>query len=168
VALQLQDVLDRTPRFWRALGNKCVGLLKAYAAKGLDFEGRAFPGYSAKYAETKAAGRPKKSGGSAKQAGAGKRQASRQTNPPDLKFSGDMLRDLKVQEADTQGVVFGWSVLGDRLQWNADRGRSLIDMDSTTEVHPQVTEALHDALALDTEEKLEKWAKEPIVINIKR
>lgn len=165
--MNLSDVVDRTPAFWRKFGLRAVQLVRRLAARGLDFQGQPFPEYSAKYAERKAAGRNKKGkSGASKEVGAGKRQASRQVNPPDLRFTGDMLLDLQMLAVDEKGFVIGWGIYGDRAQWNADRGRALFDFGSDTDPHPKIMEAMHDALSIDTDEKLKKWANKPIQIKV--
>lgn len=154
MALRLSDVLTRTPAFWRTLGNKCVRLLKDITASSRDFDGQAFPAYSQAYQEAKT-GRKFK------------RQAST-SGRPDLRLSGDMMRDLKVLQTDAKGTTLGWPTLGDRLFWNAEGGRAVIDFDSPDDPHPSLTAAALDALDMDTEERINKWASEPIDINIKR
>jgi hypothetical protein len=163
--VELSSAVKRDAKFWRLLGDKCVNLLKRITDKGVDFEGNAFPDYSQAYAESKARSRPKKNPGT-KAAGAGKGQASRRTNPPDLRFSGGMMRDLKTSGADANGSDIGWATFGDRVSWNADMGRAIIDLANDADPHPQLTAAVLEAIAIDTDEKLEKWAREPIDITI--
>jgi hypothetical protein len=152
--LKLSDVLQRTPQFWRTLGNKCVRLLKDTTAAGRDFDGQGFPAYSEGYAE-------------AKRARKFKRQASTSTKP-DLRLSGDMMRDLKLLSASKVDAVLGWPTFGDRLFWNAEAGRAVIDFDSPDDPHPRLSEAAEEALDMDTEERLNRWASEPIDITLKK
>lgn len=155
MAIELSSVVERDAKFWRMLGDRCVNLMKRVTDRGVDYAGESFPPYSASYAEAKAAK-------------AMKRQASRRVNPPDLRLSGDMMRDLKTQSADATGAVIGWAAFGDRATWNADMGRAIIDFGNIENPHPQLAAAVLEAISIDTNEKLEKWAKEPININIGR
>lgn len=166
--MELKDIVERTPAFWGTLANKCVGLLKRYANAGTAFDGTKFPDYSPEYAKRKSGGRKTDGGsGAAKKVGAGTRQSSRQINPPNLQFSGDMMRDCKRIAFDGSSATIGWPTFGDRLEWNATMGRSLVDLEGDTP-HPQIQDEVFRALELDTEEKIKKWEKEKIVINIKK
>ncbi len=152
--LKLSDVLQRTPQFWRTLGNKCVRLLKDTTAAGRDFDGQSFPGYSEAYEE-------------AKRARKFKRQASTSTKP-DLRLSGDMMRDLKVLSSSKVDAVIGWPTFGDRLFYNAEAGRAVIDFDSPDDPHPRIMAEAEASLDMDTEEKLNKWLAEPLEIVVKK
>lgn len=166
MALELANVVNRTPEFWKKLGDKCVMLLKAITDKGVDYKGEAFPPYCQEYADQKSKKLPRQKNKTLKEAGAGFRQASTRISPPDLRFSGEMMRDLKTLGADENGSHIGWATFGDRASWNADMGRAIIDFANDAEPHPQLTAAVLEAIAIDTDEKLEKWAREPIDINI--
>lgn len=154
MALELADVVNRTEAFWGTLGAKCINLMKRITDAGRDFEGNPFPPYSSAYSAAKAKGGMK-------------RQASQRVSPPDLRLSGDMMMDLKRLEVSKDGVVLGWATYGDRAQWSAEMGRAVINFNNDSNPHPAVAQALHDALAIDTEEKLKKWASKPIVYNLK-
>ena len=154
MAIKLSDVNNRTTLFWRTLGNKFVRLMKDMTAASRDFDGQAFPAYSQAYQEAKT-GRKFK------------RQAST-SGRPDLRLTGDMMRDLKVVAADKTHALVGWTAWGDKAQWNADMGRAMIDFDSINNPHPRMADAAEQACAIDTEEKLNKWAAEPLEINIKK
>lgn len=153
MALELADVVARSEAFWRSLGSKCINLVKRVTDSGRDFSGAPFPGYSEKYAERKAEGKVK-------------RQASQRVSPPDLRLTGDMMQDLRRLSVSKEGVVIGWATFGDRLEWNAQMGRAVIDFDGNDPL-PYVTQAVHDALAIDTEKKLKAWARKPLAVNFK-
>jgi len=171
VAIKLSDVNNRTTLFWRTLGNKFVRLMKDMTAAGLDYEGRKFPPYSDKQgpAWLAAQGWDNRSYKERKADGvAAPRQSSRQTDPPNLMLTGDMLRDLKVVATNKTHALVGWTAWGDRAKWNADMGRAMIDFDSINNPHPRMADVVEQACAIDTEEKLNKWAAEPLEINIKK
>lgn len=152
--MKLADVVNRTPAFWRVVGNKAVRALKDQTAKGRDFDGAAFPAYKDEYRK-------------AKMAGKFKRQASKSGNP-NLRLTGDMMRDLKVLGIGQRYVEIGWPAFGDRMTWNAEGGRAIIDVDSPNDPHPALQEAVYEALHMETDAAAEKFCREPLIINLKR
>lgn len=85
----------------------------------LDINGKKFKGYSTKY-------------GAAKRANKFKRQASKYANTTAPVLTGDLLKDFgSYFETGKNGVTFGWSTFGKRVEHLADNGREL-----TTESQP--------------------------------
>jgi hypothetical protein len=88
-------------------------------AKARDVNSRSFKGYSKEYGERKRANKFK-------------RQASKYANTKAPVLTGDLLKDFgSYFETGKNGVTFGWSTFGKRVEHLADNGREL-----TTESQP--------------------------------
>jgi hypothetical protein len=126
--------------WWRDVANKLVRAVKEATKRGQGAEG-AFPPYSTKPPPSwmGAQGWDMKTYAEKKAAGDFKRQASRQTNPPDLTLTGDFLRDFKVTDARDNGATVGWPAQGAKVEWNANSGRPV-----STDDQPLVPSALEE------------------------
>lgn len=138
--MTLAEVVKFGRQWWRTEGNKLVRAVKEVTKRGQGAEG-AFPPYSEKAgpAWLGAQGWDNRSYKERKAAGVFPRQASRQTNPPDLTLTGDFLRDLKVTDARECGATIGWPAHGAKVEWNAANGRPV-----STDAQPLAPAALEE------------------------
>lgn len=97
--------------WWKATGEAVQLEVRAQTEKGIGANGK-FKPYSASYAKQK----PK---------GTIKRQANTQVSPPNLELTGEMMLDLKTIDPQANEVSVGWLVWGERVRYNAARGRAL-------------------------------------------
>lgn len=95
---------------WRDIADGAVRAIKKLTDSGRGVDG-AFPAYVASYLKRKTAGKFK-------------RQAS-QSATPDLKLTGDMMRDLKTVSANDTSAVIAWPAHGQKVRWNAESGRAI-------------------------------------------
>ena len=110
MAKPLHTIADLGAPFWRIVAAGVVKRIKQLTAGGQGVSGR-FHAYSDDYREAKAGGEFK-------------RQSSTSSRP-NLMLTGDMMRDLKVIKVDKNGAQVGWSAFGDRMRYNADKGRAI-------------------------------------------
>ena len=78
--LQVKTALGRTAEF-------LIGLIKQRTTRGRDYQGKAFPAYTNVYKEFR-------------------QQAGRQTQFPDLKFSGQMLSSITQKSEPDYAVIY--------------------------------------------------------------
>lgn len=115
----LADIPKLHNTIWREAGDVAVRETKQLTAQGKGAEGQ-FPAYSEDYRRRKSQGwigrngKPKRF----------KRQASYSATP-DLRLTGDMMRDLATLEVTDHGVIVGWAVHGARVEHNAGNGRPI-------------------------------------------
>ncbi len=111
----------------KKIGNIVIQTIKKESKKGIGSDGEKWDSYDDLYAKMKSEGGRKTRG-----ANKGKkrfpRQSSKQTSPPNLRLSGDMMRDLKqIGRATKTNVRVGWPTFGARVIHNIKNGRSLGD-----------------------------------------
>ena len=115
--MTIQQAMTLKAKFWEKVAHKVVKMIKMETMQGKGADGN-FPKYKNSYAKQKAKG-------------TGRRQGNKQVNPPNLRYSGDMMRDLKKLHHDKYGMKVGWASFGKRVEFNADRKRPI-----STEANP--------------------------------
>ena len=107
------------PRQWEKIGIGLISRIRRDAQQGLSQEiGSArFEPYTESYKKKKEKGTPIKG-----------RATDSQTSPPNLKYTGDMLRDITVENPTKNGVIIRFKH-GERVQYNRDKdGRDIFDV----------------------------------------
>lgn len=143
--------------FWRAVGNSAVRMIKDITASGRDFENNPFPPYSREYEEAKRKGK------------AGKRWSSK-SGSPDLRLTGEMMKDLKTQAVTEDYADIGWSTHGDRAFYNAEAGRAVINFDPGAgpddTLHESVLTAMYLSCNAERFKLWDQYAREDINLNV--
>jgi len=107
------------PKQWEKIGIGLIGRIRRDAQKGISQEigGARFEAYSASYREKKAKGTPIK-----------KRPTDSQINPPNLKYTGDMLKSMWIKRPSRSGFILQYKD-GQKVLWNRDKdGRDIFDV----------------------------------------
>ena len=106
----MADKLTREQTFIK-LGETICDRIRTRTRKGKDIDEKKFKKLSRSYA-------------SEKRQGGGIRQRSKKTNPTDLQFTGDMLRDLQVRGSSDEHVTIGWTGSeAEKVRENEKHGR---------------------------------------------
>jgi len=120
--------------FMQDIGNIIIKEIKTQTKKGMAVTGAKFPAYGSSYKKYKAIGGTKTRGEN-KGNKRFPRQSSKQVNPPDLRLTGDMIRDLKhIGMPTDNSIKVGWPTFGQRVKFQQKRktNKRLI----TTESNP--------------------------------
>jgi len=107
------------PEQWKKIGIGLIGRIRKDCQKGYSQDGNKphFEEYSEKYAQ-------KKRGGYAIK----KRAISTQTNPPNLKLTGKMLKTMWVKRPTRSGFILQYKE-GQKVLYNRDKdGRDIFDL----------------------------------------
>ena len=141
---RVADIPRYTPHFWNRIANSVVRKMKEHGAKGgKDASGQTFKKYSDAYRISKGSGKLK-------------RQTSSSTKP-DLTLTGDMWRDLKqIGSATKDGATIGWAAWGDKVEWNAEMGRTITT--DRNPVAPSIQRFIMKEIDRETEKNLKKAA----------
>jgi len=115
--MTIQQAMTLKAKFWEKVAHKVVKMIKMETMQGKGADGK-FPKYKNSYAKQKAKG-------------TGRRQGNKQVSPPNLRYSGDMMRDLKKLQHNKYGMKVGWASFGKRVEFNAERKRPI-----STEINP--------------------------------
>jgi len=114
MAKPLKDIPIVGRPTWRDIADSAVRKIKELTGKGSGVDG-AFGAY------TRAYSRRKSKGGFP-------HQASMSTTP-DLKLTGDMMRDLKTTSVGETFAVISWPSQGEKVRWNTAQGRAVSTLD---------------------------------------
>ncbi len=141
---KIADIPRYTPQFWGKLANDVVRKMKEHGAKGgKDAAGRPFKKYSDSYRSQKGAGKIR-------------RQSSNSTKP-DLMLTGDMWKDLKqIGSATKDGATIGWASWGNKVEWNAEMGRTITT--DKNPVAPSIQRFILKEIDKETSKNLKKVA----------
>ena len=147
-------------QFWIRLGEELCDKIRTRTQKGKDVDGSDFKKLSKWYAKYKKAG------------GRDDRQSSRKTQPTDLQYTGDMLRDLQVRGSSDEHVTIGWTgALADRVRENEERGRFISKEDKpiSTSEEEYVESELNKEIPEGVEKNLDEiWrGKKTKVLHLK-
>jgi hypothetical protein len=113
----------------RLLAAKHIPVFKKRVQKGIDGDGKRFKGYTKSYRKYKRTGFKSFRGtGKRIESMEGIVLSSNRGSPPDLTLTGDMLKNLKRKKFDKDSYIIGFTGEdGDKVEWNKDMGRNIID-----------------------------------------
>ena len=176
--MKAKDIAKIKKGKWAELGGKLITRIVEDADKGIsqDGNGEKFPPYSKKNAgvgwktiKTKKGNRSvfidsyfnlKKEGKLVKGVG-----VSRQTNPPNLRLTGEMLNSLKVQKATTESVEInyrsGLKVIGHSEKRGNKPKRNIYGLNKKNE------QFVKDFIEEEIDDRIVKFHKKKIIIDIK-
>ena len=157
--MKLKDIAKLKKEKWAKLGGKLVTRIIEDAGKGISQDGsgesRDFKAYSYDYAVKKKAGKAAPKGVS----------ADRQTSPPNLRLTGEMLGSLKVQRATTESVEInyrsGLKVLGHSEKRGNKPKRNIYGLNNKNQ------EFVKDYINDEIDENITKYFKKKIIIDVK-
>ena len=109
---QLERVPNLGQVWWRDLGSFVITQIKLLTKRGEGVDGT-FKPYSREYRERKTTGEPRIP-----------RQADYSATP-NLRLTGDMMKDLQLISVTDQNVIFGWPAFGWKMEQNAAMGRAI-------------------------------------------
>ena len=116
--MKAEDILKLPSSLWAKIGGKAATKIVEDSDEGFGTSETGkrykFKGYTSKYAAKKAAGK----------AGAKGVSASKQTSPPNLRLSGQMLGSISAQKPTNVGVDIVFRD-GLKVKGNADNGRNI-------------------------------------------
>jgi len=130
---------------WRRIGEEMVISIVVRSGAGVDRDGKAFPAYSARYVDRKAAGFKRKS--TKDKPGPLKGVAtSRRTVRPDFRLTGETLNGTRVLASSSRGFVVGWTGGGGlKVAVNEERGKYKIGGYSKQELR-RITDEIDQVL----------------------
>jgi len=154
--MKAQDILNLPRSAWARIGGKAATKIVKDADKGIGtressnkrYKFNTVP-YSAKYATRKAAGKAAPKGVS----------TSKQTNPPNLRLTGQMLNSISAQKPSNIGVDIVFRD-GLKVKGNADNGRNIFG------VNEQNQKEIINNLTNLIGKNVKKYASKPINITI--
>ncbi|MFQ6610706.1 MAG: hypothetical protein ACE5D7_07900 [Fidelibacterota bacterium] len=134
--MNLADTVKIKPFTWRIIGEKTVTRIVKDSMRGIGQDGEKFKKYSKNYAKAKGSGFKNYQVRFVTHAGknvkfiAGKPSrlkgvsVDRQTNPPNLRLTGEMHGSLSAQKPTPYGVTIQYGQ-GEKVTWNKDSGRDI-------------------------------------------
>lgn len=157
--MKAKDIAKIKKSKWAELGGKLVTRIVEDADKGISQDGdgkrRDFEEYSFNYAKKKAAGKATPKGVS----------SSRQTSPPNLRLTGEMLNSLKVQKATTSSVEInyrsGLKVIGHSKKRGNKPKRNIYGLNKKNE------QFVKDFIDKEIDDRIIKFHKKKIIFDIK-
>ena len=157
--MKAKDITRLKKSQWQELGGSLARRIVEDADNGISQDGsgqsRDFKEYSFAYAKKKAAGKagPK---------GVGK---SRQTSPPNLRLTGEMLNSIKAQKATTNSVEInyrsGLKVLGHSKKRGNKPKRNIIGLNEKNQ------QFVKDFISKEIDDRIIKFNKKKIKFDIK-
>jgi len=154
--MKAQDMLNIPRSIWARIGGRAATKIVKDADKGIGtressnkrYKFNTVP-YSTKYAIRKAAGKAAPKGVS----------TSKQTNPPNLRLTGQMLNSISAQKPTNVGVDIVFRD-GLKVKGNADMGRNIFGINQQNE--KEIVKNLSDYIG----KNVKKYARKPINIVI--
>jgi len=154
--MKAQDMLNIPRSIWARVGGRAATKIVKDADKGIGtressnkrYKFNTVP-YSTKYATRKAAGKAAPKGVS----------TSKQTNPPNLRLTGQMLNSISAQKPTNVGVDIVFRD-GLKVKGNADMGRNIFGINQQNE--KEIVKNLSDYIG----KNVKKYARKPINIVI--
>lgn len=155
---RISKAFDIPASEWRRIGEDMVVSIIVRSGAGVDRDGKAFPAYSARYVDRKAAGfkrkRTKTKGGPLKGVA-----TSRRTATPDFRLTGETLNGTRVLASSQNGFVVGWAGGGGlKVAVNEERGKFKVGGYSPQELK-RITDEVDKILA-------RLWSSEPGQIDL--
>jgi len=156
---KLSDIPQFTIRFWTSLGNRLINSIRDRVKnKHANVRGQHFKPYSVSYMlrKTKDKAAPKN-----------EHQLSRSALP-DMTLTGETLKDLQIREVTKKSVTFGWQGMFAEVVGWLDKKKNYKIVGLTGDVlSKKEMKIIDDAFDKDLNDKIEKYAREDIKINIK-
>lgn len=152
-----RDITKFKKRQWAILGETLATKIVLDAEKGISQDGsgksRDFKEYSYGYAKKKATGKVIKGVG-----------VDRQTSPPNLRLTGEMLGSIKAQKATTSSVEINYRSSAKVLGHSKKRGnkpkRNIYGLNDKNQQY------VKDYISSEIDERIVKFNKKDIVFNI--
>ena len=155
--MKAKDIAKIKKSKWAELGGKLVTRIVEDADKGIsqDGSGTKFPAYNPEYALKKRTGKATPKGVS----------SSRQTSPPNLRLTGEMLNSLKVQKATTESVEInyrsGLKVIGHSKKRGNKPKRNIYGLNNKNQ------EFVKNYIEENIDERIVKFYKKKIIFDVK-
>ena len=152
--VKAENILKLPSSLWAKIGGKAATKIVKDSDKGFGTsEGTnkryKFNAYTAKYASKKSAGK----------AGAKGVSTSKQTSPPNLRLTGQMLGSISAQKPTNVGVDIMFRD-GLKVKGNADRGRNIFGINEQNE--KEIIKVVSDYVG----KNITKYASKPINISV--
>ena len=152
--MKAEDILKLPSSLWAKIGGKAATKIVKDSDKGFGTtEGTnkryKFKGYTTQYASKKSAGKAGPKGVS----------TSRQTSPPNLRLTGQMLGSISAQKPTNVGVDIVFRE-GLKVKGNADRDRNIFGINDQNQ--KEITKNISDFIG----KNVKKYASKPINITI--
>ena len=148
-----EDILKLPSSLWAKIGGKVATKIVKDSDKGFGTSETGkrykFKGYTSKYATKKAAGK----------AGAKGVSKSKQTSPPNLRLSGQMLGSISAQKPTNVGVDIVFRE-GLKVKGNADNDRNIFGINDQNQ--KEIIKNISDFIG----KNVKKYASKPINISI--
>ena len=151
--MKAEDILKLPSSLWAKIGGKAATKIVKDSDEGFGTSETGkrykFKGYTSKYAAKKAEGK----------AGAKGVSASRQTSPPNLRLSGQMLGSISAQKPTNVGVDIVFRD-GLKVKGNADNDRNIFGINDQNQ--KEIIKNISDFIG----KNVKKYASKPINITI--
>jgi hypothetical protein len=152
--MKAENILKLPSTLWAKIGGKAATKIVKDSDKGFGTtEGTnkryKFKGYTTQYASKKSAGKAAAKGVS----------TSKQTSPPNLRLTGQMLGSISAQKPTNVGVDIMFRD-GLKVKGNADRGRNIFGINEQNE--KEIIKVISDYVG----KNITKYASKPINISV--